>query len=269
VSRVRHYSQTRVAFSLVSGGELRVWDGEAYLQPAVGSQIRLCKSDVTCSAFTVEDASNAEAYVEQAQAALREAGFSARRARQMLEEDCLAPVSVNYQMVDARIVCSKTATSCYADQARWELTCNQDQALTWSGVCFGDAQLIEVPLNGNCILSADDEMGDGWAGCTGVGEVFRMDIESTGWTTGGVYLQSAKFGEMIFTIGAPMSTAHTSRMGFVAEVTPVGDGEGYSSLQNDPPHSPTPPRAPPSPPPNINIGLPGGGRLGLRALLSP
>jgi hypothetical protein len=220
-----------------------VWDGEAYLQPAVGSQIRLCKSDVTCSAFTIEDASTAEAYTEQAQAALREAGFSTRRARQMLEEDCLAPVSVNYQMVDARIACSRTATSCNADQARWELTCNQDRALTWSGVCFGASQLIEVPLNGNCILSADDEAGDGWAGCTGVGEAFRMDIPSTNWTTGGVYLQSAKFGEMIFTIGAPLSTAHTSRMGFVADVTPADPVVGGSFPPPLPP-SPLPPAPP-------------------------
>ena len=247
VSRVRHLSQTRVSFSLVSGAELRVWDGEAYLQPAVGSQIRLCKSDVTCAAFTIEDTATAEAYTLRAQEALVAAGLSTRRMLRALEDECspTAAGNLNSQLVNAQIVCAQTAASYDADQPRWALTCNQDEALTWSGACLGATQNLEVPLGASCILSADDETGDGWTGRGGAaGEAFRMTIAAAGempaWSTGDVYLSSGKFGESSFTVGG--SVVPITRMAIAALPPPAPPPPA-------PPPAPPPPPPPPSPPP--------------------
>ena len=146
VKRVRRYSKVRVTFDLVSGDELHVWDGEAYLQPHGGDKVALCKSDVSCAAFSVDDARSAEAYMEEAQAALKAEGLTMRRLRQLTEngEECSAaglfageeggtgaedPHSVSAlndepnEEVQTTLKCISSVDSCWPFEATWSLQC--------------------------------------------------------------------------------------------------------------------------------------------------
>ena len=88
IAEVRLYSPTKISFELVSGGELRVWDGHAHLVPkgcaSAACQVALCRSDVTCAAFKIADEASATAYMRKAVAALDAAKVDASRARRRL-----------------------------------------------------------------------------------------------------------------------------------------------------------------------------------------
>ena len=86
VESVLKVNTTAAIFSLAStvASEVRVWNGDATVILADGTLRDLCESDVSCSALTVSDESNATELVHAAEAALVQAGFDAESARRHL-----------------------------------------------------------------------------------------------------------------------------------------------------------------------------------------
>jgi len=92
VDSVLYVNETAVTFTLSSSyaAEVRVWNGDATLLMADGVTTHsLCETDVSCSALTVDDESDADALLEVAEAALERAGFLVEEdgARRMLGGD--------------------------------------------------------------------------------------------------------------------------------------------------------------------------------------
>jgi len=77
IDQLMWYNKTAVAFHTNSGGEIRIWNGEANFFDKDGMKFSLCVSDVSCAAFKVDDATGQTKNVimEEANAALEEAGF--------------------------------------------------------------------------------------------------------------------------------------------------------------------------------------------------
>ena len=76
ISGVRRFNSTAVIFYCETGDQIKVWNGKAYFVPnGEGDGLETCAADVSCSAFTVTDATLAEAITARAVAALEEAGF--------------------------------------------------------------------------------------------------------------------------------------------------------------------------------------------------
>ena len=275
VTRVKHESDVRVSFSLrcfeKKCDELRVWDGEAYLQPAHGDKIQLCKSDVSCAAFTVDDERTAEQYLKQAQDALAAQGLEMRRLRQLTEDgqcdstvvDSTVATSHNSQTSQTNqanpeklvsLRCQTTADSCWASEASWVLTCGQGSTLMWTGSCDGGTKDAWIQPNTQCTLDMTDAYGDGWTGCSALpGEVFTASSEigsatitsisaspnASTWSTGPLFLRYGAGSSISFRIGAAPPQDDDAVV-TVSEQAQVGLLSG--------PESPAPPSPAPPPP---------------------
>jgi len=77
------YSPTRSEFRLVSGGSVKVWDGEVTMADEL-YEGPLCAADMDCSAFSIEDVEQAAELLAAADKALEAVGASRRR----LDEAC-------------------------------------------------------------------------------------------------------------------------------------------------------------------------------------
>ena len=77
IDQLMWYNKTAVAFHTNSGGQIRIWNGEAHFFDKDGMKYSLCVSDVSCAAFKVDDATGQtkNAIMEEANTALEEAGF--------------------------------------------------------------------------------------------------------------------------------------------------------------------------------------------------
>ena len=76
VSDVTKYSNTHVAFHLNLGGKVEILNGAATYTDREGIVHQLCEADVTCSAFTAEEATSSSLeLLAAADAALEAAGF--------------------------------------------------------------------------------------------------------------------------------------------------------------------------------------------------
>ena len=76
VSSTRWYSKTRVIFVTSTGAEIKVWDGKAtFRDHDTEEESQVCAADVSCSAFLVDDISQQERVIEDANTALADAGL--------------------------------------------------------------------------------------------------------------------------------------------------------------------------------------------------
>ena len=106
VGNVVKVNETATYFELDSSDykKVKVWNGEAQIELHNGNTYDVCESDVTCSALMVEDASQAETFLAQAQEALVNAGYAS--VAHAAERRRLSAYCVGYQMPDTE------ATSC-------------------------------------------------------------------------------------------------------------------------------------------------------------
>ena len=93
VKRTVLRNSTYIQFQMHSGNKLFVANGVAFLERIDGGKEPLCEKDVTCSAFTVDDADKAEFYLDSAQKSLCGAGFfdfcdSATARRKLADTTC-------------------------------------------------------------------------------------------------------------------------------------------------------------------------------------
>jgi len=77
IDQLMWYNKTAVAFHTNSGGQIRIWNGEAHFFDKDGMKFSLCVSDVSCAAFKIDDATGQtkNSIMEEANTALEEAGF--------------------------------------------------------------------------------------------------------------------------------------------------------------------------------------------------
>ena len=77
IDQLMWYNKTAVAFHTNSGGQIRIWNGEAHFYDKDGMRFSLCVSDVSCAAFKIDDATGQtkKSIMEEANTALEEAGF--------------------------------------------------------------------------------------------------------------------------------------------------------------------------------------------------
>ena len=141
VSSTRWYSKTRVIFVTSTGAEIKVWDGKAtFRDHDTEEESQVCAADVSCSAFLVDDISQQERVIEDANTALADAGLelshgaeSLRRrlsalrlatkegrrlSHQAGDEDC-NPMRGSLQPCapSPQLLVLKPATLCYVPQA--------------------------------------------------------------------------------------------------------------------------------------------------------
>ena len=101
IDQLMWYNKTAVAFHTNSGGQIRIWNGEAHFFDKDGMKYSLCVSDVSCAAFKVDDATGQtkNAIMEEANTALEEAGFGDSNGARTLRRRRLQvpphPVSLN------------------------------------------------------------------------------------------------------------------------------------------------------------------------------
>jgi hypothetical protein len=77
IDQLMWYNKTAVAFHTNSGGQIRIWNGEAHFFDKDGMKFSLCVSDVSCAAFKIDQATGQtkNSIMEEANTALEEAGF--------------------------------------------------------------------------------------------------------------------------------------------------------------------------------------------------
>ena len=185
VSSVDVINDVRITFNLATGDYIQIWDGDADIYEVdPNGNVRnypLCTTDVTCAAFEVSSASNADAYLATAQAALEAAGFSITSAsgRRRLEEadanGCYADAT-NAIADNTTIYCPEPSgsTDCstfWPEEISWTLKCVDSSGATTADIndgkcgCLSERTTnIDAALQSSCTLTMKDTYGDGWNG---------------------------------------------------------------------------------------------------------
>merc|ERR1712070_826218 len=174
VTSVDLHSNVRVAFNLLSGHTVDVWDGKASLTEG-SVQTDLCTSNVTCAAVKVSAQDDAASLLSQAEQALTEAGFSfetdgdgcptATSRRRRLEET--NATDANVTTITCPAPSGNTCGSYWPEEISRSLTCTKDSytvSITDGDCgCYTESTMI-VPDQSTCTLTMEDSYGDGWNG---------------------------------------------------------------------------------------------------------
>ena len=109
ITRVTKVNSTAVVFHALGGEQIRVWNGVTTVRfSADGPDIPVCSANVTCAAFQVDSATQADKYIAEAEASLVQ--FSEGRRR--LAEACLDPLSPEKRTEFQSAAADKCAATC-------------------------------------------------------------------------------------------------------------------------------------------------------------
>ena len=115
ITRVTKVNSTAVVFHALGGEQIRVWNGVTTVRfSADGPDIPVCSANVTCAAFQVDSATQADKYIAEAEASLVQ--FSEGRRR--LAEACLDPLSPEKRTEFQSAAADKCAATC-ENTCRW------------------------------------------------------------------------------------------------------------------------------------------------------